>query len=307
MHRPLTVLTDRPAHRDAIGIALWQAHVARAIRQVRGLRVGLPRPGLARRDRYALRGALVVALVASVVIAGEDAPARLEQAVQPTSPRAAAPPATELQAWITPPAYTRLAPMFLKPEGGAVSAPAGSRLTVNVTGDTAAPSLVLGGQSAPFRSLDKSSFQADRTLTSGGHLAVRRGGSELVGWDLTVVADQPPTAAWSEPPGPASGNQQIRLPWRVSDDYGVVGVQAELRLRDRPDAPPLVVQHPGARRQRQVRTWGQPAGPHGASLGRAAGDCRAAGARCRGPIRQQRRRGVRAAGAGVPESAWRAR
>ena len=44
------------------------------VRQVRRLRVGLPRPGLARRDRRALRGGLVVALVAALVIAGADAP-----------------------------------------------------------------------------------------------------------------------------------------------------------------------------------------------------------------------------------------
>ena len=73
---------------------------------------------------------------------------------------------------------------------------------------------------------------------------VRRGGRELAFWDLSVVVDQPPTAAWSEPPGRMQGSQQTRLPWRASDDYGVVSLQAELRLRDRPDAPPLIVSLP---------------------------------------------------------------
>ena len=53
---------------------------------------------------------------------------------------------------------------------------------------------------------------------------------------LAVIADQKPTAEWSENPGRASGSQQTRLPWRASDDYGVVSLQAELRLRDRADA-----------------------------------------------------------------------
>ena len=35
-----------------------------------------------------------------------------------------------------------------------------------------------------------------------------------------------------------------RLPWTVSDDYGVVGLQAELHLRDRPGAPPLAIAIP---------------------------------------------------------------
>ncbi len=247
-HRPLAVLTDRPASGnrvpDAASVTLWRMHVARAVQQVRRLRVGLPRPGLARRDPRALRAALVLALVATFAIAGDDAPARLAQAMEPTLPRETPPPATELQAWITPPGYTRLAPIFLKADGGAVSVPAGSRLTVSVTGGDATPNLLLDGRSEPFRALDKASFQVDRDLTQGGRLAVHRSGHELAAWDLSVVADQPPTADWSEPPGRATGSQQTRLPWRATDDYGVVSLQAELRLRDRPDAPPLVVSLP---------------------------------------------------------------
>ena len=112
------MLTDRPSRGasgpDTASVALWQAHVARAVHSVRRLRVGLPRPGLARRDPRALRAALVVALVAAFAIAGDDAPSRLAQAMEPTLPRETPPPTTELQAWITPPAYTRLAPIFLE-------------------------------------------------------------------------------------------------------------------------------------------------------------------------------------------------
>jgi uncharacterized protein (TIGR02302 family) len=247
-HRPLAVLTDRPARGargpDTAGVALWQAHVARAVRQVRLLRIGLPRPGLARRDPRALRAALVVALVATFAIAGDDAPSRLAQAMEPTLPRETPPPSTELQAWITPPAYTRLAPIFLKADSSAVAVPAGARLTVSVTGGDGTPSLSLDGKSEPFHALDKASFQADRDLSAGGRLVVQRNGHQLAVWDLTVIADQPPTAEWSEPPGRATGSQQTRLPWRAMDDYGVVSLQAELRLRDRSDAPPLVVSLP---------------------------------------------------------------
>jgi uncharacterized protein (TIGR02302 family) len=247
-HRPLAVLTDRPSRGrlgpDTASVALWQAHVTRAVRQVRRLRVGLPRPGLARSDPRALRAALTVALVAAFAIAGEEAPSRLALALEPTLPRQVPLPETELQAWITPPAYTRLAPMFLKAEGGAVSVPVGARLTVSVTGGDGVPSLSLDGRSEPFRALDKTSFQADRDLTERGRLMVRRNGRELATWNLTVIADQPPTADWSEPPGRAAGNQQSRLPWQAGDDYGVVSLQAELRLRDRPDATPLVISLP---------------------------------------------------------------
>jgi uncharacterized protein (TIGR02302 family) len=240
-HRPLAVLADRPAHDDAAGQALWAAHVGRAMAQVGRLRVGRPSPGLARHDRRALRAALVVALVAAVVIAGPDAPARLAQAFQPRLPHVGAAAATQVQAWITPPAYTGLPPLFLHPQGGAATVPAGGHLTVSVTGGTEAPTLQADSQSVPFRALDATSFQADRDLTAGGRLTVRRDGEELAAWDLTVIADRPPTVAWADPPGQSPRSLQLRLPWAVSDDYGVVGLQAELHLVQRPDAPPLVI------------------------------------------------------------------
>jgi hypothetical protein len=66
----------------------------------------------------------------------------------------------------------------------------------------------------------------------------------MAAWTLTVITDQPPVAAWGDNPGRGQSGQQTRLPWQVSDDYGVTGLQAELRLRDRPEAPPLVVAIP---------------------------------------------------------------
>lgn len=243
-HWPLAVLEDRPAQADAAGSALWQAHVARTLRDVRRLRVGLPHPGLAARDRHALRAALVVALIACLGIAGADAPRRLAGALEPSLPRLAAAPVTEVQAWITPPAYTRVAPVFLKSGGGTVSVPAGSRLTVSVTGGSGMPSLALDARRTPFRVLAKDSYQADRVLTQGGRLVVRRDGGTLAGWNLTVIADLPPVVAWSQKPGRSATGQEVRLPWTVADDYGVVSLQAELRLKDRPQAPPVIVPIP---------------------------------------------------------------
>ena len=243
-HRPLAVLTDTPAQADPAGQALWHAHQARALAQIRRLRVGRPHPGLARFDRHALRLGLVVGLVAALVIAGDDAASRLAAAMEPALPAAPGSAATELQAWITPPSYTRLAPLFLRPEGGSVSVPAGSHMTVSVTGGTAQPTLALDGHTTAFRSLDQASFQADQSLTQGGRLTVRRDGRDLAGWDLTVVADQPPVVAWTAKPGRAQSSQQTRLPWQATDDYGVTALQAELRLQARPNAPPLVIAIP---------------------------------------------------------------
>jgi uncharacterized protein (TIGR02302 family) len=244
VHRPLSVLTDKPATVDALGLAIWKAHAARAIAQIGSLHVGLPQPGLARRDPRALRYGLLLSILATLAIANLDAPSRLYAAVLPSLPSVPGAPATELQAWITSPAYTRMAPIFLKPEGGTASVPAGSRLTINVSGGRSTPSLALNDRIESFNALDHDSFQTERDLTRGGLLTVTRGGETLAAWTLTVVVDQPPIVSWGDKPGRTSSGQQTRLPWQVSDDYGVGTLQAELRLQERPDAAPLVVQIP---------------------------------------------------------------
>ena len=240
-HRPLTAITDRPTSTDPDSLALWQAHVARATRRIAGLRVGWPRPGLAARDRHALRGGLAVALVAATVIAGPDAASRLRHAVAPELGASSSAPAIQIQAWITPPSYTSLPPSFLKPEGGALSAPSGSHLTLSITGATSPPSLTFDGSSESLRALDAASFQADRELQAGGHLVLRQNGRDMVSWNITVIADQPPIATWPEPPGPAPRGAQSRLPWQVADDYGVTALQTEIHLNGRAAASPLVL------------------------------------------------------------------
>ncbi len=254
-HRPLVVLEDHPATQDPDATALWQAHLARATAQVAQLRVGWPQPTLARMDQRALRGFLIVAIAAGWVMAGNDAPNRLLRAVTPTLPLGPPTPEPLLQAWVTPPNYTGLAPIFLKPETKIVQVPAGSHVTLSLTGGTGTPSLTLGSATQPFQPLDATSWQADREVGTGGALTVQRRGRTQGSWTLAVLADTPPTVAWAGQPGadPKAARRRLltRLPWTASDDYGVVSLQAELRLRDRPSAPPVVVSLPlpGAPRQ----------------------------------------------------------
>lgn len=242
-HRPLATLADHKAVAGDPG--LWQAHLARAAAEIGRLRVGAPHPGLAARDPRALRLGLVVLLAACLGIAGGDAPARIGRALRPTLAPSAAAATTQLQAWITPPGYTGQPPLFLRPDTPAVAVPSGSHLTVSVTGAPAAPSLTLADRPVPFKALDDTSFQADRDLTDGGRLVASRGGNRLGAWDITVIADQAPLVSFPEPPGSTEGRVPlVRLPWQVSHAYGVVGLRAELRLRDRPDAAPLDITIP---------------------------------------------------------------
>ncbi len=252
-HRPLEALTDRPAAGDKLALALWEVHRARAAASVAALKVGLPRPGLAKRDPRALRAALGLSVLAALVVAGPEAPERLRRAVVPALAAPAPTPALRIEAWITPPAYTGAAPVFLDPAGGEVTVPQGSRLQVAVSGGTGGvPDLLLGNATTPLEALDARSFGAEAELLEGARLAIRRDGSELAAWSLTVQADAPPRAYFTEAPGRASRGLAIRLPWRVEDDWGLASATAEIRLKARPAAPAHAIEiglPPGQPRQ----------------------------------------------------------
>ena len=241
-HRPLAALQDKPATADTASLALWAAHQSRMRRMIARLRVGLPRPGLAARDPRALRGGLVVALGAALVIAGGDAPALLFRGLTPSF--AASPPPVPLrfEAWVTPPAYTGAPPIFLPAAGGAATVPAGSRLQVAISGGLGTAPEITGVPSLAFEALGAGSHTAQAILMTGARVAIQRDGQEVVAWNLAVQADAPPIAAFTEPPARSARGLALRVPWRTEDDWGVTALRAEFHLAARPDAPPLTLE-----------------------------------------------------------------
>ncbi len=258
-HRPLAALQDQPATREPAALALWRAHQARMRATIARLRVGTPRPGLAARDRRALRGGMVVALGAALVIAGADAPALLARSVVPQFAPAPPPAPLRVEAWVTPPAYTGAPPLFLPAAGGSATVPAGSQLQVALSGGAGGPPELTGLGAAGFEALGAGSHGARATLTEGTRVTVRAAGRDVVAWTLAVQADAPPIAVFTETPARAQRGLAIRLPWRAEDDWGVVSLRAELRLAERPDAAPIRLDMalPSAQ-ARQARGLAQP-------------------------------------------------
>lgn len=256
-HRPLATLRDRPASPTPEAEAVWKVHRDRIRTQLHRLRLFPPRPGLPGRDLRALRLLVLLALVAALVIAGREAPHRLLAAIAPGLPPGPAAPGTVVQAWLTPPAYTGLPPVFLQPNQPAPRIPTNAHLTVSVTGGTAPPTLAFGPDTTSFTALDATSWQAERDIAASARLSINRTAQELAAWSLEIIPDHPPTAAFADPPGQAaSGGRptpQIRLAWRAEDDYGVTSVQSEIRLAQRPGAPPITMTTPVGGSPRQAR------------------------------------------------------
>ncbi len=261
-HRPLTALDDTLAvgRGDAFTEALWRAHLARMARALGKIRLALPSPGLAARDPLALRLALLLLLAVSLLDARGEAPGRLAQAFLPElgalTPRAPA----SVELWLTPPAYTGLAPIFLRAgeaEGqkpaakdaagtaaNPVSVPVGSKVLARLEGGAGAARLLVGERAVPFKAVDETTYQLEDSVASGDHLAVQQGGRTIARWAIRIVPDLPPKIAFAVPPS-RTLRAALRLEYAASDDYGVAAVKAEIRRVAGPqDEPPITLELP---------------------------------------------------------------
>jgi uncharacterized protein (TIGR02302 family) len=252
-HRPLTALDDRLAAgaSDPLAQALWALHRQRMAASAGRLAVRLPSPGLPGIEPWGLRCAVVLLLVIGLAASGGSAGERLERAVAPAMAAAAAGHPRSVEVWITPPAHTGVAPIFLsagegagKGDGGRadgeaagpVAVPQGSTVLAQVSGVRAAPTLFVGDQATALAALAEhgegdqsraSAYRAETVLSAGDRLAVRLGGRLLAGWPLRLVADEPPTVAFAKTPT-AAGNGGLALAYTAADDYAVTGVVAEI-------------------------------------------------------------------------------
>lgn len=245
VHRPLATLSEPLAAGadDPQTRALWEAHQARAKAALAALRAGLSAPGLARRDPYALRFAVLLMLVVAIAVGGIDGERRLARALDPIA-QFFKPEPVSIEAWITPPDYTGLPPIVLasgdgKKDGGTgirtpsgpISVPEGSSLLVQLDGGRIAPTVRIGDESHAMDPASKSAFRTETKIAGGDRIVVARGGRTLASWPISVVTDREPTVAWAEKPGP-NDRGQVKLPVEAHDDYGVESLTAYVRLAE---------------------------------------------------------------------------
>ena len=241
-HRPLQTLDDRLA--DGLGGAeaerLWRAHHARMRALAGRLKVALPRPGAAGGDPLALRFAAALVLAAAFAVGGADADRRLAAALAPDFPTAAPGAPAALDLWISPPAYTGLAPIFPgraaaapsqdgpAAEPPAIRVPANSLLTARLSGGAGDAVLVQGAARTPFERVDARNAAVEAPVAASGRLAVLQDGRALGEWRIAVVPDRPPTIDFAAPPK-ETARKALAIPFAAGDDYGVERAGAQIR------------------------------------------------------------------------------
>lgn len=253
-HAPVRTQTDTLSEtsRDPFAQALWHEHQRRMADRLGSLSGDMPSTRVPERDPWGLRAAAALALVVAFAFSFGPLGGSLGDAFRGRAAAEAVP--ARIDAWVTPPAYTGRAPLFLTAtadqEQPLYVVPAGSEIAVRVAGGGGEETLSwidtpTGEESAiePADTATTSGAAARQfagTLDADGMLSLRSGSEELRRWAFSVIPDAPPVIRFSDDPKRAM-NGALELAYEIEDDYGASSARAEFEQADdaAPDARPL--------------------------------------------------------------------
>ncbi|MBV1887281.1 MAG: TIGR02302 family protein [Parvibaculaceae bacterium] len=243
-HRPLSELEDV----DGLSgeTALWLAQQNWRARQLVKLRLALPHPSKkANTDPYTLRSALLLALFAAAIFTGPTISLRLSEGLWPGFAWRGS--QGELNAWLTPPSYTRQAPKYLAsghsrgsnqtpPEAGdqTLSVVQGTKLEVRISGGST-PSFsgshnpVVDIREPAHATASQKIYEVSYPLTINQTIEVSQSGQTLGEWVFNVTPDTPPTLTLTTPISTTRRNT-LRFEFAATDDYGLTSIEANFTL-----------------------------------------------------------------------------
>lgn len=225
--RPLDMLRDQPAGLpDSEAVTLWHKEMARMAKSLQHLRIHLPSGSVAAADRFALRNGALLLLVIGFVVAGHDAPLRLKESFMPDLGIGAITSRNTLDAWIVPPDYTGLAPVFLaatelntKTTNDAVNVPQGSILKVRAASSARKMQAIYGGNKYTFTADKNKNYTLELPLNNAGTIKIRQGFRTVFNRDISVIPDNAPSAEillTQKTPQSA-----LKITYTANDDYNV--------------------------------------------------------------------------------------
>ncbi len=243
-HRPLLSYQDEQATGmdDDEALALWAAHQKALRTRLQNLRVGGVNPRGFAKDPYALRVFAVMLLVVGYSVSDAN---RWSSLLTPfyTQGGGSVLPA-RIDAWVTPPAYTGEAPVFLsgdanqlRDERNALSIASGSTVLVRAQGTGEFSVVYFSRQGQEFLEPERVQTGAGETseamtttewrfpLNSSGRLQILQNDSPKYSWKIAIRPDLPPRIRlFDDPEEQLSGS--LKLTYLVQDDYRVVSAEA---------------------------------------------------------------------------------
>lgn len=228
--RPHEALVDRPPETDPVSLRVWEEHQARMKARLRAAHTRRPKAAWGAFDIWAIRGSLIVLLVAAWFLAGPSARDRIGEAFGTDAIIAGGTQVTH-DVWIDPPAYTGRAPVFLSENEAEAEAPAGSVFVARIAGSRRPPRLARRDADGRVRAepteIGDGVWEARLDMPVDTQINLRSGGTRD-SWRITTIADEAPEVRiLAVPEATASG--ELDLQFSVVDDYGATRYALELR------------------------------------------------------------------------------
>jgi len=254
LHRPLNTLDDHPlasAGDNRVTDHLWRVHQQRVSETLGALRVRIPSPAMARKDPMALRMGVVLIATLAIGVGWKDAGPRLARAALPQLSQSDV-ASLKLEVWITPPAYTGMAPLFLTPMPQKDSArqdvalgpatrkpleiPVGSAILVQISGGKGAPEIDLAGRRTELSVVgqrpEDGGYRGEAEVIDADlkaqTLSVVSANRPVAYWPIRVIADLPPVIAFIDPPKRV-GQANLGLRFEARDDFALKSIRAVIR------------------------------------------------------------------------------
>lgn len=235
-NQPLSVQKDRlcAENDNSFCAIVWREHQRRMARQLPNLKTGFISLNSAAYDPLALRTVCFLLCVCAYSFSFGSLGGRLADAfdLRPLIDETA----MRIDAWVTPPTYTGVAPLYLtKDEKTQVTIPQGSNLVVRVVngaGITVKAVSEKDGQEVLFTkknekmALDEPIVHFETQLEHSIDLLVSSRHKQQK-WHLQVIKDQLPTIRWLEKPGRILTGS-LELQYELDDDYGVTRAFVEV-------------------------------------------------------------------------------
>ena len=212
-------------HENSDTRRMWEAHRERLMREVEDARVPAPDTRLSAFDTWGLRFIAALLLVVSIAYSRIGGADRVASLLSPTPAVAEIAPLTPaLEAWVAPPPYTGVAPIYMTEKAGeALAIPTGSVVTIRASGVLEAPSA--NGLGDGFIEDAGGVFGLTATITEDTELNVTYGEDSLGEWAMTVIPDTAPEIGVTTPPAPTA-TRGLGFAFTAEDDYGVVSARA---------------------------------------------------------------------------------
>lgn len=231
--RPHEALTDKPADTSGEAEAVWAAHQQRMTERLKGAKARRPQAAWARIDGWGLRGVIGVLLICGWILAGDLAGQRLSDSFG-FAPVYSGVEEAQVDAWLNPPAYTRMAPIFFQDDQTSASAPAGSELVIRTAGVRRAPNVRNGRERAENRSIGDGVWQSHLVIDADATVTLRAG-RERAAYRIETIEDTAPEVRIVGSPE-ANVEGDLILDFLAEDDYGIDTFRVEFRLEDNHNA-----------------------------------------------------------------------